>query len=272
MGAVRGRPRPAARFHGPALVRPRRLLGRSAYVTGLVAIHSGVPFPVAVLAGAVFAMVLARADRLPVGATHRHLLRDGHPGVRADGLLRRQPVARRHRRRERPPGGAEGRSSASSGRDRPVLLLLRRAAHRARRACGRPGAIVHSPFGRVLVAIRDNAGPGPGSRLRRREATRSSPSCSPPGLAGLAGGVFAISHGFASLRRAALDDLRRGRAGDGPRRDRHAVGRRRGRRRGRDRGRAGVVRLRRRSASSPARSSSSSCCCSGAGSGARPGT
>ena len=37
--------------------------GSSAYVTGLIAMHYGVPFPVAVLGGAVFAMVLA----LPIG-------------------------------------------------------------------------------------------------------------------------------------------------------------------------------------------------------------
>ena len=37
--------------------------GTSAYVSGLVAIHAGVPFPVAILAGTVFAMVIA----VPIG-------------------------------------------------------------------------------------------------------------------------------------------------------------------------------------------------------------
>ena len=37
--------------------------GSSAYVTGLVAIHAGVPFPLAILAGTVFAMVIA----VPIG-------------------------------------------------------------------------------------------------------------------------------------------------------------------------------------------------------------
>src|SRR5512142_1241385 len=37
--------------------------GSSAYVTGLIATHYGLPFPVAVVGGAVFAMILA----LPVG-------------------------------------------------------------------------------------------------------------------------------------------------------------------------------------------------------------
>ena len=37
--------------------------GGSAYVTGLVAVHLGVPFPVAVLAGGLFSMLLA----LPIG-------------------------------------------------------------------------------------------------------------------------------------------------------------------------------------------------------------
>ena len=39
--------------------------GTSAYATGLIAIHAGLPFPVAVLGGAVVAMVLAVPDRLP---------------------------------------------------------------------------------------------------------------------------------------------------------------------------------------------------------------
>ena len=67
--------------------------GTSAYATGLIAIHAGLPFPLAVLGGAVVAMVLAVPDRLPRGPAHRHLLRDGDPGLRADDLLHRQPVA-----------------------------------------------------------------------------------------------------------------------------------------------------------------------------------
>ena len=69
--------------------------GTSAYVTGLIALHSGLPFPVAVARRRAGRGGARGPDRLAVGPPYRHLLRDGDPGVRADGLLRRQPVARR---------------------------------------------------------------------------------------------------------------------------------------------------------------------------------
>ena len=59
--------------------------------------------------------------------------------------------------------------------------------------------IVHSPFGRVLVAIRDNP-----ARARALgydvERYKMMVFVLSAGLAGLAGGVFSISHGFASLQ------------------------------------------------------------------------
>jgi branched-chain amino acid transport system permease protein len=59
--------------------------------------------------------------------------------------------------------------------------------------------IVHSPFGRVLVAIRDNPARARalGYDVERYKLIAFVLSA---GLAGLAGGVFAISHGFASLQ------------------------------------------------------------------------
>lgn len=68
--------------------------GTSAYVTGLVAIHAGLPFPLAVLAGP-SPRRRCRTDRLPRGTPDRHLLRHGHPGLRPDDLLRRERVAGR---------------------------------------------------------------------------------------------------------------------------------------------------------------------------------
>jgi branched-chain amino acid transport system permease protein len=58
--------------------------------------------------------------------------------------------------------------------------------------------IIHSPFGRVLVAIRDNPARARalGYDVDRYKVIAFVLSA---GLAGLAGGVFAISHGFASL-------------------------------------------------------------------------
>ena len=59
--------------------------------------------------------------------------------------------------------------------------------------------IVNSPFGRVLVAIRDNP-----ARARALgydvERYKIMVFVLSAGLAGLAGGVFSISHGFASLQ------------------------------------------------------------------------
>jgi branched-chain amino acid transport system permease protein len=59
--------------------------------------------------------------------------------------------------------------------------------------------IVHSPFGRVLVAIRDNPARARalGYDVDRYKILVFVLSA---GLAGLAGGVFAISHGFTSLQ------------------------------------------------------------------------
>ena len=59
--------------------------------------------------------------------------------------------------------------------------------------------IVHSPFGRVIVSIRDNP-----ARARALgydvERYKLIVFVLSAGLAGLAGGVFAISHGFVSLQ------------------------------------------------------------------------
>jgi branched-chain amino acid transport system permease protein len=70
----------------------------------------------------------------------------------------------------------------------PILLLGMWAAWR----------IVHSPFGRVLVAIRDN---GPRARALGYEVDRYKVVAFvlSAGLTGLAGGVFAINHGFVAL-------------------------------------------------------------------------
>src|SRR5665647_2162110 len=59
--------------------------------------------------------------------------------------------------------------------------------------------IVHSPFGRVLVSIRDNPARARalGYNVDRYKIIVFVLSA---GLAGLAGGVFAMSHGFASLQ------------------------------------------------------------------------
>lgn len=169
--------------------------GSSAYVTGLVALHAGAPFPVAVLAGSLFAMALA----VPIGML----------SVRRTGIYFAMVtlafaqmvyfVANQWRDVTGGENGLQGVPRELFGLDLsepfyfyyaglPLLLLGVFVAWRA----------VNSPFGRVLVAIRDNPARArslgyPVDRYKVMAFVLSA------GLSGLAGGVFAISHGFSSL-------------------------------------------------------------------------
>lgn len=172
--------------------------GGSAYVTGLVAIHLGVPFPIAILAGAVFAMLLA----LPIG----------YLSVRRSGIYFAMVtlafaqmiyfIANQWRDVTGGENGLQAVPVSFFGIESvekepflfyyaalPIILLGMWIAWR----------IVHSPFGRVLVAIRDNA---PRARALGYDVERYKLMAFvlSAGLAGLAGGVFAISHGFVSLQ------------------------------------------------------------------------
>lgn len=171
--------------------------GSSAYVTGLVAIHYGVPFPVAVLGGALFAMLLA----VPIG----------YVSVRRSGiyfamvtLAFAQMLYFIANKWSGLTGGENGLQAVPKTffgiepvetdsfffyyAALPIILLGMWAAWR----------IVHSPFGRVLVAIRDNAprAQALGYDVERYKVIAFVLSA---GLSGLAGGVFAISHGFVAL-------------------------------------------------------------------------
>ena len=171
--------------------------GGSAYVTGLIAIHYGVPFPLAILGGVVFAMILA----VPIG----------YLSVRRSGiyfamvtLAFAQMVYFVGYQWQSLTGGENGLQAVPKtffGIDLvetdafyfyyaaiPIILLGMWAAWR----------IVHSPFGRVLVAIRDNA---PRARALGYDVEKYKVMAFvlSAGLAGLAGGVFAISHGFVAL-------------------------------------------------------------------------
>jgi branched-chain amino acid transport system permease protein len=171
--------------------------GGSAYATGLVAIHFGVPFPLAILAGAVFAMLLA----VPIG----------YLSVRRSGiyfamvtLAFAQMVYFIGYQWSSLTGGENGLQSVPTSffgielvesdsfyfyyAALPIILLGMWAAWR----------IVHSPFGRVLVAIRDNS---PRARALGYDVEKYKVMAFvlSAGLAGLAGGVFAISHGFVAL-------------------------------------------------------------------------
>lgn len=172
--------------------------GGSAYVTGLVAVRMGVPFPVAVLAGAVFAMLLA----LPIG----------YLSVRRSGIYFAMVtlafaqmiyfIANQWRDVTGGENGLQGVPKTFFGvyavegdtfffyyAALPLVILGMWIAWR----------VVHSPFGRVLVATRDN--PARARALGYNvELYRVMAFVISAGLAGLAGGLFAISHGFVSLQ------------------------------------------------------------------------
>nr|WP_308442694.1 branched-chain amino acid ABC transporter permease [Rugosimonospora africana] len=174
--------------------------GTSAYTAGLVAEHTGAPFPLAVLAGAAAAAVLA----VPVG----------YLSVRRTGIYFAMVtlafaqlmyvVANQWRGLT---GGENGLQDVPRtlfgthpfGTDLsdpyyfyywmlPLALLGFLAAWR----------IVHSPFGRVLVAIRDNPARARalGYPVHRYKLVAFVLSAA---LAGLAGGLFAMSHQFVTL-------------------------------------------------------------------------
>ncbi|MDR6863628.1 branched-chain amino acid ABC transporter permease [Phycicoccus sp. 3266] len=173
--------------------------GTSAYTTGLIATNLGVPFPLAVLGGAVVAMVLA----VPIG----------YLSVRRTGIYFAMVtlafaqmiyfIANQWRDVTGGENGLQGIPKNLGGLTDlinsdafyfyyaalPLILIGVLIAWRA----------VNSPFGRVLVAIRDNP-----ARARALgydvERYKIMAFVLSAGLAGLAGGVFSISHGFASLQ------------------------------------------------------------------------
>ena len=142
--------------------------GGSAYATGLVAVHYGVPFPLAVLAGMLFAMAIA----VPIG----------YLSVRATGIYFAMVTLAfaqmiyfianqwrgRHRRRERAPGRAQVVLRRRGGRDGGVLLLLRRPADDPARRVGGLADRALSVRTRARRHPRQLAA-RPRARLRRRE-------------------------------------------------------------------------------------------------------
>ena len=172
--------------------------GGSAYATGLAAIHLGLPFPLAVLLGALFAMAIA----VPIGFL----------SVRATGIYFAMVtlafaqmlyfVANQWRDVTGGENGLQSVPKSFFGLELvetesfyfyyaalPMILFGMWAAWR----------IVHSPFGRVLVAIRDNS---PRARALGYDVEKYKVIAFvlSAGLAGLAGGLFAISHGFVSMQ------------------------------------------------------------------------
>jgi branched-chain amino acid transport system permease protein len=169
--------------------------GTSAYVTGLVAQHTGLPFVVDVLAGAFAAGLLA----VPIGWL----------SVRRSGIYFAMVtlafaqmvyfVANQWRQVTGGENGLQGIERTLGGVDVSQPFWFYYAALplvlAGMFACWR---IVHSPFGRVLVAIRDNPSrtQAMGYDVARSKLMVFVLSAT---LAGLAGGLFAMANGFAAL-------------------------------------------------------------------------
>lgn len=170
--------------------------GSSAYATGLIAIETGLPFYVAVLGGAVVASLIA----LPIAML----------SVRRTGIYFAMVtlafaqliyfIANQWRSVTGGENGLQGIPREAFGLDLadsfyfyyaaiPLILLGLLGAWR----------VVHSPFGRVMVAIRENPARARalGYPVDRYKVLVFVVSAF---LAGIAGGVYAVGHGFASLQ------------------------------------------------------------------------
>ncbi|MPZ00495.1 MAG: branched-chain amino acid ABC transporter permease [Actinophytocola sp.] len=170
--------------------------GSSAYATGLIAKQVGLPFYFAVLGGALVAAALA----LPIAMLC----------VRRSGIYFAMVtlafaqmiyfIANQWRSVTGGENGLQGVPRRFFGIDLtdsfyfyyaalPLILLGLLVAWR----------VVHSPFGRVMVAIRENQARAralgyPVDRYKVQVFVLSA------FLAGIAGGVYAVGHGFASLQ------------------------------------------------------------------------
>ena len=169
--------------------------GGGGYAAALLAKSLGLPFPLAALGGVFAAMALA----LPIG----------YLSIRRKGIyfamvtlafaqmlfyvanIWRDVTGGENGIQSVPrilPGLSVGRSLDFYNAALPLVILGYLAAWR----------IVHSPFGRVLVAVRDNEARAqalgyPVARYKLAAFVLSA------GLAGLAGSLFALGHGFATL-------------------------------------------------------------------------
>ena len=169
--------------------------GTSAYATGLLAVHSGVPFPVAILGGALGAALLA----LPIGylAVKRTGIYFAMVTLASAQMI--YYVANEWRSLTGGENGLQGIPRDLFGLDLTDSFYFYYAVLPIV-ACGLFAAwrIVNSPFGRVLVAIRDNTARAralgyPAQRYKVVAFVLSA------FLAGLGGGIFAVAHGFVSL-------------------------------------------------------------------------
>jgi branched-chain amino acid transport system permease protein len=169
--------------------------GSAAYTAGIVSLHAHMPYPVAALAGAAFAAAIA----VPIG--YLSVKRTGIYFAMVTLAFAQMVyyVANQWRSVTGGENGLQGVPRTLGGLDLtdpfyfyyaalPLLLL-------GVFACWR---VVHSPFGRVLVAIRDNPDRAravgyPVDRYKLLVFVLSA------ALSGLAGGLYSLTHFFASL-------------------------------------------------------------------------
>ncbi|MEO7130027.1 MAG: branched-chain amino acid ABC transporter permease [Dermatophilaceae bacterium] len=172
--------------------------GGSAYATGLIAINSGLPFPVAVLGGALFSMLIA----VPIG----------YLSVRRTGIYFAMVtlafaqmlyfIVNQWRDVTGGENGLQGIPKNFFGIESvetDSFYFYYAGAAMIVLGVFIAWRVINSPFGRVLVAIRDNPARARalGYNVEKYKIVAFVISA---GLAGLAGGVFSISHGFASLQ------------------------------------------------------------------------
>lgn len=170
--------------------------GSSAYGTGIIAIETGLPFYVAVLGGAVVAALIAMPiAMLSVRRTGIYFAMVTLAFAQLIFYIANQwrSVTGGENGLQRIPRNFFGLDLSDSFyfyyAALPLILLGLFVAWR----------VVHSPFGRVMVAIRGNPARAralgyPVDRYKVQVFVLSA------FLAGLAGGVYAIGHGFASLQ------------------------------------------------------------------------
>jgi branched-chain amino acid transport system permease protein len=175
--------------------------GGSAYVTGLVALNYGVPFPLAVLAGMLFAMALAA----PVG-----FLSAKRSGIyfAMVTLAFAQMLFFVVNQWRGLTGGENGLQNVPvsffgiQAVERDPFYFYYAALPLILAGMWFAWRVVNSPFGRVLVATRDN--PDRARALGYNvERYRVLVFVLSAALAGLAGGIFALGHGFVSLQEVA---------------------------------------------------------------------
>lgn len=175
--------------------------GGSAYVAGLAAVHWGLPFPLAVLVGAVFAMALA----WPIGMLS--VKRSGIYFAMVTLAFGQMLFFVVNQWRDL-TGGENGLQNVPASFfgveavEREAFYFYYAALPMVIGGMWIAWRVVHSPFGRVLVATRDN--PARARALGYNvEKYRVAVFVISAGLAGVAGGLFAISHGFVSLQEVA---------------------------------------------------------------------